>query len=254
MDIAGISAVVTGGASGLGLATAHRLAKGGAHVVLLDLPGSRGAEAAAELGGAASFVAGDVTTEDGVVPALDAAQERGPLRAVVHCAGRGHAMRVLRKDGSPGSLEDYAAIVQLNLIGSFNVLRLAASRIATTEPVDGERGAVVLTASVAAWEGQIGQIPYASSKAGVVGMTLVAARDLATHLIRVATIAPGIFDTPLLGRLPQEVRDSLGEMVPHPRRLGVPDEFGALAVHVLENPMINGETIRLDGAIRMAPR
>jgi NAD(P)-dependent dehydrogenase (short-subunit alcohol dehydrogenase family) len=254
VDIAGISAVVTGGASGLGLATARRLAKGGAHVVLLDLPGSRGAEAAVELGGTASFVAGDVTTEDGVVPALDAAQERGPLRAVVHCAGRGHAMRVLRKDGSPGSLEDYAAIVQLNLIGSFNVLRLAASRIATTEPVDGERGAVVLTASVAAWEGQIGQIPYASSKAGVVGMTLVAARDLATHLIRVATIAPGIFDTPLLGRLPQEVRDSLGEMVPHPRRLGVPDEFGALAVHVLENPMINGETIRLDGAIRMAPR
>ncbi|QJY49673.1 SDR family NAD(P)-dependent oxidoreductase [Pseudonocardia broussonetiae] len=254
MDIAGISAVVTGGASGLGLATAHRLAKGGAHVVLLDLPGSRGAEAAAELGGTASFVAGDVTTEDGVVPALDAAQERGPLRAVVHCAGRGHAMRVLRKDGSPGSLEDYAAIVQLNLVGSFNVLRLAASRIATTEPVDGERGAVVLTASVAAWEGQVGQIPYASSKAGVVGMTLVAARDLATHLIRVATIAPGIFDTPLLGRLPQEVRDSLGEMVPHPKRLGVPDEFGALAVHVLENPMINGETIRLDGAIRMAPR
>lgn len=254
MDIAGISAVVTGGASGLGLATARRLAKGGARVVLLDLPGSRGADAAAELGNGTCFVAGDVTTEDGVVAALDAAGERGPLRAVVHCAGRGHAMRVLNKDGSPGSLEDYAAIVTLNLVGSFNVLRLAASRMARTEPVDGERGAVVLTASVAAWEGQIGQIPYASSKAGVVGMTLVAARDLASHLVRVVTIAPGIFDTPLLGRLPQEVRDSLGAMVPHPKRLGVPDEFGALAVHVLENPMLNGETIRLDGAIRMAPR
>jgi NAD(P)-dependent dehydrogenase (short-subunit alcohol dehydrogenase family) len=199
-------------------------------------------------------VAGDVTTEEGVTPALDAADGLGPLRAVVHCAGRGHAMRILQRDGSPGSLEDYSAIIRLNLIGSFNVLRLAAARIAATEPVDGERGAIVLTASVAAWEGQIGQIPYASSKAGVVGMTLVAARDLATRQIRVVTIAPGIFDTPLLGRLPQEVRDSLGKMVPHPSRLGAPDEFGALAQHVLENPMLNGETIRLDGGIRMAPR
>jgi NAD(P)-dependent dehydrogenase (short-subunit alcohol dehydrogenase family) len=254
MDIAGIAAVVTGGASGLGLATARRLVKGGAHVVLLDLESANGAAAAAELGGTTRFVAGDVQTEEGVTPALEVAQELGPLRAVVHCAGRGHAMRVLQKDGTPGSLEDYSAIIRLNLIGSFNVLRLAAARIARTEEVDGERGAIVLTASVAAWEGQIGQIPYASSKAGVVGMTLVAARDLATRLIRVATIAPGIFDTPLLGRLPQEVRDSLGKMVPHPSRLGAPDEFGALAVHVLENPMINGETIRLDGGIRMAPR
>jgi NAD(P)-dependent dehydrogenase (short-subunit alcohol dehydrogenase family) len=163
-------------------------------------------------------------------------------------------MRILQRDGSPGSLEDYSAIIELNLVGSFNVLRLAAARMARTEEVGGERGAIVLTASVAAYEGQIGQIPYASSKAGVVGMTLVAARDLATKLIRVATIAPGIFDTPLLGRLPQEVRDSLGKMVPHPSRLGTADEFGALAVHILENQMINGETIRLDGAIRMAPR
>ena len=163
-------------------------------------------------------------------------------------------MRVLQRDGSPGSLEDYASIIELNLVGSFNVLRLAAARMAQLDPVDGERGAIVMTASVAAWEGQIGQIPYASSKAGIVGMTIVAARDLATKQIRVATIAPGIFDTPLLGRLPQEVRDSLGKMVPHPNRLGAPDEFGALAVHVLENPMINGETIRLDGGIRMAPR
>lgn len=254
MDISNIAAVVTGGASGLGLATARRLVAGGARVVLLDLESSPGAEAAAELGDAAVFVAGDVTTEEGVTPALDAAEELGPLRAVVHCAGRGHAMRILKKDGTPGSLEDYSAIINLNLIGSFNVVRLAAARIARTEPVDGERGAIVLTASVAAWEGQIGQIPYASSKAGVVGMTVVAARDLAGRQIRVATIAPGIFDTPLLGRLPQEVRDSLGAMVPHPSRLGVPDEFGSLATHILENPMINGETIRLDGAIRMAPR
>ncbi|GEL21568.1 3-hydroxy-2-methylbutyryl-CoA dehydrogenase [Pseudonocardia sulfidoxydans NBRC 16205] len=254
MDIAGISAVVTGGASGLGLATARRLVKAGASVVLLDLESSPGAEAAAELGDRARFVVGDVRTEEGVTPALDAAAELGPLRAVVHCAGRGHAMRILQRDGSPGSLEDYSAIIELNLIGSFNVLRLAAARMAQLDPVDGERGAIVLTASVAAWEGQIGQIPYASSKAGVVGMTIVAARDLATKQIRVATIAPGIFDTPLLGRLPQEVRDSLGKMVPHPSRLGAPDEFGALAVHVLENPMINGETIRLDGGIRMAPR
>lgn len=254
MDIAGISAVVTGGASGLGLATARRLVKAGAGVVLLDLESSPGAEVVAELGDRARFVVGDVRTEEGVTPALDAAEELGPLRAVVHCAGRGHAMRILQRDGSPGSLEDYAAIIELNLIGSFNVLRLAAARIAATEPVDGERGAIVLTASVAAWEGQIGQIPYASSKAGIVGMTIVAARDLATKQIRVATIAPGIFDTPLLGRLPQDVRDSLGKMVPHPSRLGAPDEFGALAMHVLENPMINGETIRLDGGIRMAPR
>ena len=254
MDIAGISAVVTGGASGLGLATARRLVKAGASVVLLDLESSPGAEAAAELGDRARFVVGDVRTEEGVTPALDAAAELGPLRAVVHCAGRGHAMRVLQRDGSPGSLEDYASIIELNLVGSFNVLRLAAARMAQLDPVDGERGAIVMTASVAAWEGQIGQIPYASSKAGIVGMTIVAARDLATKQIRVATIAPGIFDTPLLGRLPQEVRDSLGKMVPHPSRLGAPDEFGALAVHVLENPMINGETIRLDGGIRMAPR
>lgn len=254
MDISGTSVLVTGGASGLGLATARRLVKAGARVVLLDLPSSDGAQAAADLGASATFVPGDVTTEEGVAPALDAATEFGPLRAVVHCAGRGHALRVLSKDGTPGSLEDYSAIIQLNLIGSFNVLRLAAARMAEAEPIGEERGVVILTASVAAWEGQIGQIPYASSKAGVVGMTLVAARDLAGRQIRVATIAPGIFDTPLLGRLPEDIRDSLGRMVPHPRRLGVPEEYAALAQHILENPMINGETIRLDGAIRMAPR
>jgi NAD(P)-dependent dehydrogenase (short-subunit alcohol dehydrogenase family) len=163
-------------------------------------------------------------------------------------------MRVLQKDGSPSSLEDFEGVIRTNLIGSFNVLRIAASRMVLTEPVEGERGAIVLTASVAAWEGQIGQMPYAASKAGIVGMTLVAARDLAAKLVRVVTIAPGIFDTPLLGRHSQKIRDALGESVPHPKRLGQPDEFGALAVHVLENPMINGETVRLDGAIRMAAR
>lgn len=254
MDIAGASAVVTGGASGLGRATASRLVKAGTHVVLLDLPTSGGAEAADSLGNGTRFVPGDVTKEASVEEALAVAEEAGPLRAVVHCAGRGHTLRVLEKDGSPGSLEDYAGIIQLNLIGSFNVLRLAAARMARAEPTNGERGAIVLTASVAAWEGQIGQIPYASSKAGVVGMTLVAARDLASKMIRVATIAPGIFDTPLLGRLSEEVRNSLGESVPHPKRLGAPEEFGDLALHILENPMINGETIRLDGAIRMGPR
>jgi NAD(P)-dependent dehydrogenase (short-subunit alcohol dehydrogenase family) len=226
--------------------------KEGATVVILDLESSRGVEAADEIG--ARFVAADVTDEAAVNAALDAAEEAGPLRSVVHCAGRGHTLRVLDKDGEPAPLEFYAGVIQTNLIGSFNVLRLAAARIARTEPVDGERGAVIMTASVAAYEGQIGQIPYASSKAGVVGMTIVAARDLAGKQIRVNTIAPGIFDTPLLARLSDDVRQSLAAAVPHPKRLGAPEEYAALAVHILENSMINGETIRLDGAIRMAPR
>jgi NAD(P)-dependent dehydrogenase (short-subunit alcohol dehydrogenase family) len=163
-------------------------------------------------------------------------------------------VRLVEKDGSPGSLEKFVSVINLNLVGSFNVLRLAAARMAKNETVDGDRGVCVLTASVAAYEGQIGQIPYASSKAGIVGMTLVAARDLAGKQIRVCTIAPGTFDTPLLARLSDEIRASLAKTVPHPSRLGNPDEFGALAVHIIENPMLNGETIRLDGAIRMAPR
>ncbi len=255
MKINGIAAVVTGGASGLGLATAKRLIAQGASVVIADLPTSKGAEVAQELGKAASFVAADVVSEPQMEAVFDAAVATAhPLRAVIHCAGRGGALRILDKEGRPGALDHYEAVVRVNLIGSFNVLRLGAARMAKTEPVDGERGVVVMTASVAAFEGQIGQIPYASSKAGIVGMTIVAARDLSSRLIRVCTIAPGIFDTPLLGRLAEPIRAGLAASVPHPARLGQADEFAALALHIVENAMLNGETIRLDGAIRMAAR
>ena len=254
MNVHGTSSVVTGGASGLGLATARRLVDAGAHVVIADLPSSAGAGVAAELGDHVRFVAADVRSEAEVGAALDAAEAAGPLRCVIHCAGRGGAVRLVEKDGSAGSLELYSEVVAVNLIGTFNVLRLAAARMAKNEPQDGDRGVCVLTASVAAYEGQIGQIPYASSKAGIVGMTIVAARDLASKQIRVCTIAPGTFDTPLLARLPEEVKASLAETVPHPSRLGAPDEYARLALHIVENGMLNGETIRLDGAIRMAPR
>jgi len=254
MDIEGISAVVTGGASGLGLATARRLVDGGARVVIADLPSSAGESVADELGDAVRFVAADVTSEEQIEAVYDAAAERGPLRALVHCAGRGGAVRLVNRDGTPGSLETYTQVVTINLIGTFNVLRLAAARMAANEPLDGDRGVCVLTASVAAFEGQIGQIPYASAKAGIHGMTIVAARDLAGKSIRVCTIAPGTFDTPLLNRLPDDVKESLAKTVPHPSRLGQPDEYAKLALHVIENGMLNGETIRLDGAIRMAPR
>lgn len=252
MNIEGHAALVTGGASGLGRATAELLAKRGARIVIVDLPQSAGQDVAKALGGV--FVPADVTDEAQMRTALDAADSLGALRAVVHCAGRGATLRVLDRDGMAASLEIYESIVRINLTGTFNVLRLAAERMAKVEPVDGERGALVLTASIAAYEGQIGQIPYASSKAGIVGMTLVAARDLAQRLIRVAAIAPGIFDTPILDRLPIEIKDKLGAAVPHPARLGRAQEFAALAVHIVENAMINGETIRLDGAVRMPPR
>lgn len=252
MDVNGASVVVTGGASGLGAATAARLAGRGARVVILDLPESQG-KAVAEVHNGL-FAPADVTDPSGVEAALDMAEAQAPLRAVVHCAGKGGALRLVDRDGNPGSLELYEQVVRINLIGTFNVLRLAAARMARSEPTEGERGVCVLTASVAAWEGQIGQIPYASAKAGVVGMTLVAARDLASKLIRVTTIAPGLFDTPILARLPEEVRASLGKSVPHPARLGIPDEYAALALHIIENPMLNGETVRLDGALRMAAR
>ena len=255
MQIEGISAVVTGGASGLGLATVERLvASGAAKVVIADLPSSNGETVAKELGDAVQFVAADVRSAEDITAVMKAAAESGPLRAVVHCAGRGGPVRVVNKDGTPGSLDTYRQVVEINLIGSFNVLRLAAAEMAKNEPLDGDRGVVILTASVAAFEGQIGQIPYASSKAGIVGMTIVAARDLASRAIRVCTIAPGTFDTPLLARVSDEVRASLAATVPHPSRLGLPDEFARLALSVIDNGMLNGETIRLDGAIRMAPR
>jgi NAD(P)-dependent dehydrogenase (short-subunit alcohol dehydrogenase family) len=252
MKIQGISAIVTGGASGLGLATAEKLVAGGAKVTICDLATSAGADVAARLGG--RFVAADVTDGPAMEAVIAAAAADGPLRAVVHCAGRGGPVRLVDKEGKPGSLEAYEAVVRLNLVGSFNVLRLACAAMAKAEPIEGERGVCIMTASIAGYEGQIGQIPYSSSKAGVIGMTLVAARDVASRLIRVCTIAPGTFDTPLLARLSDDVKRSLGAAVPHPSRLGRPEEFGALAAHIIENQMLNGETIRLDGALRMPPR
>jgi NAD(P)-dependent dehydrogenase (short-subunit alcohol dehydrogenase family) len=247
-------AVVTGGASGLGLATTKRLLDAGASVVVIDLKGEEVVDA---LGERAKFVATDVTDEAGVTKALDVAESMGPVRINVNCAGIGNAIKTLSKNG-PFPLDGFRKVVEVNLIGTFNVIRLAAERIAKTEPVgpesSPERGVIVNTASVAAFDGQIGQAAYSASKGGVVGMTLPIARDLSRELIRVCTIAPGLFKTPLLGSLPEEAQKSLGQQVPHPARLGDPDEYGALALHIVENPMLNGEVIRLDGAIRMAPR
>ena len=254
MDISGSVALVTGGASGLGLATARRLVKAGAKAVLVDLPSSKGDEVAAGLDGVAVFAAADVTDESAVRSALDAAAELGPLRVVVNCAGIGTPGRVLGRDGTAYPLDPFVKVIQVNLIGTFNVIRLASERMAATDPVGEERGVIVNTASVAAYEGQIGQAAYSASKGGIVGMTLPIARDLAQRQIRVVTIAPGLFDTPLLAGLPEEARASLGQQVPHPSRLGNPDEYGALVEHIVANPMLNGEVIRLDGAIRMAPR
>lgn len=252
MEIANTHALVTGGASGLGLATAERLAGIGAKVTILDLPSPAAEETADRIG--ARFAPADVTDGGQVAAAVDTAGEGGPLRILVHCAGRGGPVRIVGRDGAPGSLEDYSTIVRTNLIGAFNVLRLAASAMAAANPLDDERGVCVLTASIAGYEGQIGQVPYASSKAGLIGMTLVAARDLASRQIRVCTIAPGVFDTPMLGRLSEDARGRLGEAVPHPRRLGQAGEYAALAEHLIRNPMLNGETVRLDGALRMAAR
>jgi NAD(P)-dependent dehydrogenase (short-subunit alcohol dehydrogenase family) len=253
VQVAGITALVTGGASGLGLATVERLVGAGASAVVLDLPSSQGKEVAERLGPEVAFVPADVTDEDQVAEAVGIAQELGTLRAVVNCAGIGNAIRTVSKKG-PFPLADFRRVIEVNLIGTFNVLRLGAEAISRTEPVDGERGVVVNTASVAAFDGQIGQASYSASKGGIVGMTLPIARDLASLLIRVVTIAPGLFDTPLLGSAPEEVRAALGAQVPHPARLGAPAEYAQLVQQIVENPMLNGETIRLDGAIRMAPR
>ncbi|MDV6283426.1 3-hydroxyacyl-CoA dehydrogenase [Rhodococcus jostii] len=246
-------ALVTGGASGLGLATTKALLADGASVVIIDLPSSNGETVAKELGDRVRFAAGDVTSETDVSAALDVAESLGPLRVAVNCAGIGNAIKTVSKNGA-FPLADFTKIVTVNLIGTFNVIRLAAERISKNEPIDGERGVIINTASVAAYEGQIGQAAYSASKGGVVGMTLPIARDLASLLIRVNTIAPGLFKTPLLGSLPEAAQQSLGGQVPHPSRLGDPSEYGALAAHIVSNPMLNGETIRLDGAIRMAPR
>ncbi|MEE4496224.1 3-hydroxyacyl-CoA dehydrogenase [Streptomyces sp. BE230] len=245
------SAVVTGGASGLGRATAERLVASGAHVVIFDLPSSDGVAVAEEIG--ATFVAGDVTSEADVTAAVGAAVALAPLRITVNCAGIGGAGRTVGKDG-PYDLDRFRKVVEVNLIGTFNVIRLAAQAMGANDPLDGDRGVIVNTASVAAFDGQIGQCSYSASKGGIVGMTLPIARDLAKTAIRVMTIAPGLFETPLLGRLPQEARDSLGAQVPHPSRLGQPTEYAQLAEAIITNPMLNGETIRLDGSIRMAPR
>ncbi|RDI65158.1 3-hydroxyacyl-CoA dehydrogenase [Nocardia pseudobrasiliensis] len=244
-------ALVTGGASGLGLATARRLIDAGGRVVVVDLPDSDGKQAAEEIG--AVFAPADVTDEDEVAAAFDAADRLGPLRIVVNCAGIGLPGRVLTGDRVV-PLHAFQLVVDVNLVGTFNVTRLGAQRIARTEPVEGERGVIVNTASVAAFDGQIGQAAYSASKAAIAGMTLPLARDLGEHLIRVVTIAPGMFDTPLLAALPPEAKASLEEQVPHPKRLGDPAEYAALVAHIVENPMLNGEVIRLDGAIRMGPR
>ena len=253
MNLRGSTAAVTGGLSGLGLATSQRLVAGGARVLVLDLAHERGDEIAAGLGGAAIYVPTDITDEQQVVDALDHADRLAPLRVAVNCAGVGTPGRVLGRSG-PLPLADFANVVNVNLIGTFNVLRLAAERIATADPIDGERGVIVNTASVAAFDGQVGQAAYAASKGGVVSLTLSAARDLADRLIRVVTIAPGLFETPMLAGFPEAARQSLAAQVPHPSRLGDPAEFAALVQHVVDNPMLNGEVIRLDGAIRMAPR
>jgi NAD(P)-dependent dehydrogenase (short-subunit alcohol dehydrogenase family) len=254
MDISSSTAVVTGGASGLGLATARRLYAAGAAVLILDLPGSAGAEAAGGLGARARFAPADVTDPDAVAAALDTVAElERPLRVVVNCAGIGPAARVVGRQG-PFPLDLFRKVIEVNLVGTFNVIRLAAARMLTEELLGEERGVIVCTASVAAYEGQIGQAAYSASKGGIVSMTLPIARELAERQIRVVTIAPGLFETPLLAGLPEDAKASLGTQVPHPARLGQPDEYAALVEHIVANPMLNGATLRLDGAIRMAAK
>jgi NAD(P)-dependent dehydrogenase (short-subunit alcohol dehydrogenase family) len=255
MNISGMTALVTGGASGLGGGAAAYLAERGAHVVIFDRDAERGNAHAAALGDHTFFVEGDVTSEQDVQRAVDLARERfGGLHILVNCAGIGWVGRTVSKEG-PHALDLFARVIQINLIGTFNCIRLAANAMSDNVPnAEGERGVIVNTASVAAFDGQIGQAAYSASKGGIVGMTLPIARDLSRLGIRVCTLAPGIFDTPLLAALPEAARLSLGQQVPFPSRLGRPEEFAHLVGTIIENPMLNGETIRLDGAIRMAPK
>jgi NAD(P)-dependent dehydrogenase (short-subunit alcohol dehydrogenase family) len=254
MNIQGQAAIVTGGGSGLGEAVARELARLGAKVTVLDVNEAGGQRVAGEIGGLAQRC--DITDTASVSAALDAAEAaHGPARIVMNIAGIGTAKRVIQRDGSPAALEDFERVVKINLIGTYNVIRLAAARTAKLEPLeDGERGVIVNTASVAAFDGQVGQEAYSASKGGVVGMTLPLARDLAQWGIRVCTIAPGLFATPLMQQLPQEVQQSLAASIPFPKRLGKPEEFAALAAHIVANGHLNGEVIRLDGSLRMAPR
>lgn len=253
MEIAGASAIVTGGASGLGNATAKRLAAAGAHVTIIDLPSSAGEAAAAEIGG--TFAPADVTSPEQVAAAVAEAASHGPLRVVVNCAGIAPPAKVLDREGNPTDLAAFAKIIQINLIGTYNVISQASAVIAKTEPTaDGDRGVIVNTASVAAFDGQIGQPAYSASKGGVHSMTLPIARELARYAIRVCTIAPGIMETPMLAGLPEAAQESLGQQVPYPARLGRPDEYARLVMSIIDNGYLNAETIRMDGAIRMAPK
>lgn len=256
MELQGHGALVTGGASGLGQACAKMFVDHGAKVTLLDLAEERGAAYAAELGENAQFIRADVTSEEDIANAVNAHKETfGGLHFVINCAGVATPSKVLGRDGAAKPLSKFAQVVQINLVGSFNVLRLAAEQMAQNEPNEGgERGVIINTASVAAFDGQIGQAAYSASKGGVAAMTLPLAREFARNGIRVMTIAPGIFDTPMLAGLPEKARASLSEQVPFPSRLGNPSEYAALAKHIIENALLNGETIRLDGALRMAAK
>jgi NAD(P)-dependent dehydrogenase (short-subunit alcohol dehydrogenase family) len=254
MQISGAGALITGGASGLGEACARRLAAAGADVTILDRNAEGANALAQELGGAAKAVVADVTEAEQVAEAVALAGESAPLRIVANCAGLGWAGRVINKDSSPHDLDAFKFIISINLIGTFNVMRLGASAMSRTDPVDGERGVIVNTASAAAFDGQIGQVAYSASKGGVVGMTLPAARDLSPVGIRVVTIAPGLMDTPLLGMLPPDQKAALGASVLFPKRLGLPSEFAQLVQHICENSYLNAEVIRLDGGLRMPPK
>lgn len=255
MELKGVAALVTGGASGLGAATVRVLTAAGAHCTIADRNLPAGQRLAEELGGGTRAIEVDVTDPGSLEAALEAAAGTGPLRVCVACAGIGIAQRTLSRDNTPHDLGSFEQVLAVNLVGTFNLIRLGAQAIARQDPgPDGERGVIVCTASVAAFDGQIGQIAYSASKGGIVGMTLPAARDLSAVGIRVMTIAPGIMDTPLLGLLPAEVREQLGRGVPFPKRLGRPEDYGALVAHICTNGYLNGEVIRLDGALRMPPK